>query len=73
MASILKAKNRTDLTSDDRSQGKRFQWNAHCGSRARARNLQRLRQEALRQQRAECDWLTDTQALPATSTPAAEA
>jgi hypothetical protein len=66
MASILKEKNARELTPEDRRLGKRFLWNAHSGARARARNLKRLRQAALREQRDGCDWLTETQALPTT-------
>lgn len=65
MASVLKAKNRDDLTADDRRGGKRWQWNAHCGARQRARHLRRLQADALREQRDSCDWLTETQTLPA--------
>lgn len=69
MASVLKAKNE-ERTSAERMANLRYQWTPHCGGRQRARNLKRLQAEALREQIDGCDWLTDTQSVPAH--PAAE-
>jgi hypothetical protein len=45
--------------------GQRQQWTSHQGARQRARNLKRLRDETLREQRAQCDWLSTTVDVPA--------
>lgn len=72
MASVLKEKN-DSRTFEERVGNLRYQWTPHCGAKQRARNLKRARAEAFREQRDGCEWLTETQSVPATPAPAENA